>query len=289
MTNTESSPAKVGFRPEFIGSRALTRMTFPHGWLVEHCLVAGQPCVVGGPKKTLKTSVVIDLAISLGTGTPFLNHFDVPARVRAAVLSGESGAAGIQDAARRVAAAKDVSLEKGCWVDWCFRLPRLNRRSDRRLLANYLADRGTRVVVIDPLYLCLLDGTKGLSAANLYEVGPLLRQAAEACLDAGATPVFVHHATKGGTRRAGGAEPLDLDDLAFSGIGEFARQWLLLCRRRPYQPGTGDHQLLLNAGGSAGHSACYEVDVREGVLAADFSGRRWKVTVRPAGERAHDS
>ena len=140
MPNTEAAPAKPGFHPEFIDSRTLDRITFPHGWLVEHCLVAGQPCVVGGPKKTLKTSVVVDLAVSLGTGTPFLNHFPVSTRVRATVLSGESGAAGIQDAARRVAAAKGVTLEKKCGIDWCFRLPRLDRGADRvdvraRLLA----------------------------------------------------------------------------------------------------------------------------------------------------------
>ena len=134
---------------------------------------------------------------------------------------------------------------------------------------------------LDPLSLCLLDGAQAGAASNLYDVGPRLRSAAQACLDAGATPVFVHHTTKGGARQGAGAP--DLEDLAFAGVGAFARQWLLVRRRAPYRPGSGRHQLVLAAGGSAGHSGCWHVDVDEGALQEDFSGRRWRATARPAG------
>jgi len=88
-----------------------------------------------------------------------------------------------------------------------------------------------KVAIIDPLYLCLMGGADRASANNLYEVGPVLFKAAKACLLAGATPVFLHHATKSAKKNA---EPLDLEDLAWAGIGEFARQWLLLNRREPF-------------------------------------------------------
>ena len=39
------------------------------------------------------------------------------------------------------------------------------------------------------------------------------------------------------------------------GVGEFVRQWVLVGRRTPYQPGTGAHDLLLTVGGSAGGPA----------------------------------
>jgi hypothetical protein len=271
---------------EAMDSAAFDDAKFPREWLVKHVLVRGQPGVIGGPKKTLKTSLVIDLAVSIGTGRPFLGKFPVPKRRRVAVLSGESDRASLQETARRVCAARGVSL-LGCDVLWSFRLPCLSLKSDQLVLRRFLHVHKVEVVFIDPLYLCLLGGDRPVAASNLYEVGPVLWQAAAACLGAGATPFFVHHSTKSASKRAtDAAVPLDLDDLAFAGIGEFARQWVLLSRREEFDPRLGRHRLLLTAGGSAGHTGLWEVDVNEGALGDNFAGRKWQVTVREAGRDA---
>jgi hypothetical protein len=243
-------------------------------WLVKGILVAKQPVVIGGPKKSLKTSIALDLAISLGTATPFLGKFAVRRRHRVAVFSGESGNATIRETARRICDAKGLSLGD-CDVFWDFDLPQLNLAKDRKELRAILKELKIDVVVIDPLYLCLL-GSKGSTATNLFEVGRILRRAAKACLDAGATPILIHHAIKGADAKTG---MLDLDSLAFAGIGEFARQWILLGRRFPFKPGSGKHELIMTVGGSAGHSGAWKVDVDEGKLQTDFSGRRWQLSV----------
>ena len=149
-------------------------------------------------------------------------------------------------------------------------------------LQTCLADGRFKVAIIDPLYLCFPGGKAAGGASNLYVMGSLLRGAAAACLHAGATPVFVHHANKGASKGSTAGGGLDLDDLAQTGVGEAARQWLLLNRRGPYPPGTGVHRLRLNVGGSAGHSGLFDVDVDEGRLDGRFGGRRWGVTVRDA-------
>lgn len=264
--------------PKFIKSPTFAAKNYPRSWFVEDILVEGQPAVIGGPKKSLKTTLALDLAISLGTQTPFLGEFNVPKRHRVAVMSGESGEATLQDAARRICQSKGVSLEQDCDVMWAFTLPRFQDSQYRAGLTEMLRENKVKVVIIDPLYLCLLDGAKGASASNLYEIGPLLLRASKACLRAGATPIFVHHATKGGTKRvAGTEEPMDLDDLAFSGIGEFARQWLLVRRAEPYTPGTGEHDLILSAGGSAGHSGCWRLVISEG---RHQGAGKWEVAVQ---------
>src|SRR5262249_35736797 len=160
--------------------------------------------------------------VSLASGRSFLDNFEVPRRARTLVLSGESGEGTLQETARRICRHKCLPL-KACDVRWGFHLPELSSEEDLRKLEAYLRREGVEVVIIDPLYLCLIGGGGGLSTANLFDVGPLLLAITRACLHGGATPIMVHHSRKQGKHQHGSrGAPLDLNDLAFSGFAEFA-------------------------------------------------------------------
>ena len=272
-----SSPEVPADRFRVLSSKQFAAAASPRAWLVEGLLVAGQPAALGGPPKSHKTSVMVDLAVSLGTGTRFLNRFPA-ARRSVLVFSGEGDPDGLRDLADRVSAARGVKLAKAA-VSWCDELPRLYSSTDLNAVAGRIRDVSAAVVVFAPLYLCLLPPGRAELAADLYAVGPILRRAADACRVAGATPVFVHHTNAGGSYPSNAV--LRLSDLAYAGLREFARQWVLLRPARPpARPPAGDprRRYVLTAGGGAGQSGEWDLTIDEGP-AGRADGRGWRVSV----------
>jgi hypothetical protein len=246
-------------------------------YLIEGALVAGQPCVIAGPKKALKTSTLIDMGMSLATGTPFLGRLAVSRAVRVGIMSGESGMATIQETAFRVARAKEIDLRDISGMVWSDAIPQFGSLPHMDATTRFLVDNEIEVLFIDPAYLAMPGGDAG----NLFVQGELLRTMNKLCQDCGAQLVLAHHTRK---NVADPMAPAELEDIAWAGFQEWVRQWCLLSRREPYEPGTGEHRLWLNLGGSAGHSALWAVDVSEGVYDGGRTPRRWCVDVMRAEE-----
>jgi len=244
-------------------------------FLIEGTLVAGQPLVVAGGKKCLKTNILLDAAISLATATPMLGTLTVNRGCRVAVMSGESGLATIQETCRRICRAKGIELRDVPGLIFSPDLPRIDDARHQVALAEFLTADEIELVVLDPAYLCLPSDDNG----NLFAQGNILRTLNEVCSEVGASLALCHH-----TKRTGvdPFQPPELEHIAWAGFQEFARQWWLLGRRERFDPDSdGEHRLWLNVGGSAGFASLWAVDVTEGKYPAP---RRWEVTLNHAAE-----
>src|SRR5207302_1881659 len=134
--NTDNAQT-TGWRANFITSKQLAEGDFRPKWLEKRIFVEKMTAVVGASAKGMKTSLMIDLAVSLGSGTKFLGKFDVDRKVRVAMLSGESGRFTMQETAKRICAARGIDLAD-VDVVWGFELPQLGDMIDMARLEEAL-------------------------------------------------------------------------------------------------------------------------------------------------------
>ena len=245
-------------------------------YLVKGVMVVNQPMIVAGPQKSLKTSLLIDLAITLSCGGCFLGRFPATRAAKVCVMTGESGMATIQETAIRVADAAGRELRDLDTI-WSPDLPKFDDADHHDALKELLTDDEIEVLVIDPAYLSM----PAADAGNVFAQGELLRKMTDVCGDVGVQLVLAHHTKKSTAGER--LHPLALSDIAWSGFAEFARQWILVNRREEYESGSGEHRMWLSVGGSAGHNGLYATDVSEGSYDADNPRPRvWDVTVASA-------
>ena len=272
-----------GVRYTAITSQELATNTYELSYLIDGILVRGQPSIIAGPKKTLKTNISIDLALSLGQAGLFLNRFNVAEAARVGVMSGESGAATIQETARRIAWSKNWTLEHFTNVVWSFDVPQLGQLEHTEALRAFIMEHELEVLILDPTYLMMMG--IGQDAGNLFIVGSFLKSLGELAQETGCTPILCHHLRK---NVAEPYEPAELENIAWAGFQEFVRQWILLNRRVKYDPDNGGHhELWLSVGGSAGHSGLWGINIDEGTRQEE-RGRKWDVEVISSGEAYAD-
>lgn len=267
---------------KIITSAELASGDYAVDYLIDDAMVAGQPLIIAGPPKSLKTMFIVDSAVALSTGGYMLGRFNVTRACRVMVMTGESGMGAVQEAAINVCKAARKWLDENQNLFWSEDLPKFGAPEHLSAIERVLTDYEIEVLFIDPAYLCLPSTDSG----NLMAQGELLRGMAELCRRVGVTMVLCHHTKKNTGRDP--YEPPELPDIAWSGFSEFARQWWLIGRREKYEPGTGSHRLWLSVGGSAGHSGLWAVDVEEG-RRTDPDGRRWEVDVKTAGDARADA
>lgn len=270
---------KAAARPrfEFLSDDEFASGDYRPEWLIKNVLVKGEPAGIGGPMKAMKTSLAVDMAISLATGTPFVGTFEVPRAVPTAIVSCESGQATLVGTRKNVLKAKGFRSDyKSNLLHWCFDAPRFTDEAALELFVGLQADRGVSVAFLDPLYQMLGD----VNAASIFDTGSRLGVVSKMFLAKGITPIILHHAN----RQLMPGKQMQLSNLSHAGFAEFVRQFILVNRKDEYVEGSGYHRLSMSIGGSAGHSGGYVVEIDEGKMEDDFQGRKWEVRVTKASD-----
>ena len=290
-TNGHKPPNRLaGFTPDeepvterprfsFVGLGDLLAGDYRQEFLIRNVLPAGQVGYVCGPAKGCKTTLILDAALSLASGAPFLGYFKPAGTAAVGVITGESGAGNVQETLARMIAAKGIDPEEfGHRASFCFDLPKFNRPGDLRHLQRCIVEHEWRAVFLDPAYLLSIIPPE--HHGNLRGAGDALAPFSQMATDTGCSIVIVDHARKNRPGREW--DPLELSDISGSGGAEFARFYMLVNRTAPYDPErAGHHSLWLSTGGQAGHGGRWNVVIDEG-RRDDPGGRSYCVDVRPA-------
>ena len=252
----------------------------PRTYLVDGFLVEGEPCIIGGGMKTLKTSVAMDMALSIRSGQKFLGEFavtqpDQEFDVLPTILfmSAESGKETLTDLRLRICAAKRLDPDsERAQIEYCAVVPKFTNKKLMDYFRQCLDEITPDVLIVDPAYIAMpSDGSASLSINGeaLYE---MINTARERNI----TFILLAHFKK--NTGASKTKPPTLEDLCGAGYAEAARQWILLKRMTGYK-NDGHHELHVMAGGSAGHDGLYTLHIDEGKRPKEPSDppRRWEI------------
>ncbi len=123
-------------------------------YIVQDIAVANQGGICSGRFKTLKTSVALDLSLSVASGLEFLGRFQVPKQRRVWMLSGESGKSKLRKSAGIMASAKGFNLTD-LGDDWQLstRIPDLTNDAHLSGLRRNVERQRIDVLIIDPSYI----------------------------------------------------------------------------------------------------------------------------------------
>jgi hypothetical protein len=232
--------------------------------LVAGLIRAGEPAVIGGAEKSMKTCLSIDLAAAIATGTPFLGR-EVKRSAPVWAFTAETGLALWTKRFISAVNARGLDGQKVAEAQLTVtnRLESLRTKHGRSELADFIRLAGVAVAIIDPLYLA----TRAMQTSDFVGQGQALRRLVKCITRAGAAPVIVTHLL----RSAVEGVPPALRDLQGCATAAFARSWLLVARCGEYA-GNGEHRLAARTGTSAGH---------HGLLNITFDEWKWAITANP--------
>lgn len=174
--------------------------------LVHGLLHQGTKAILGGSSKTGKTWLLMDLAISVASGTPFLAWPTTAGRVL--FVNMEIQEAFLRQRFQTMFSARTMQAVEGLDV-LTLRGEEVSAADLLRALGNQLRGGGYSLVIIDPIYKLMI----GRSEVGSTGVGVLCSQIERLVVSTGAAVIYAHHYPKGFQ-----ASKRPLDRLGGSGV-----------------------------------------------------------------------
>lgn len=180
-------------------------------WLIDGWLLEAGVLMIAAPPERFKTWLAVDMALSIASGAPFLDHYEVNKRGKVLVIQQEDYGANLYKRFRVVEAHKldkypiepDYSEDGGkisikfnwCPEDLIFFHPdgqlSLDNLESVNMLAKKIEEIRPEVVIIDPFYsLSTTDDYYATAAAQIRQFLKPLRD------KYGCAFVFIHHSKK---------------------------------------------------------------------------------------------
>ncbi len=222
----------------------------PESWLIERLWTAGAAGFVSGPPKALKTWTVLEMAVSVASGTPCFGSFPVPHPGPVLLYAAEDPMSALRLRIQSLARHHGLTIDQVDIRVIAADSLRLDRPGDRDKLAATVDLHHPALVILDPLVR--LHGLDENQAGPMAELLGYIRTLQRTT---GAAVTIVHHARKNSTHSAGQSMRGSSDFYAFlDSLVSLQRRHgrLSLSAEHRSAPGFGPMPLELVAGSQSG-------------------------------------
>lgn len=171
-------------------------------WIVNKWLPSNTCCIVSAPPETYKTWVMMDLAISISTGRPFLGRYPVERTGRVLIVQQEDNYEFIMDRLMQLSDAGEIDEETFKlyqepdihWLDG--KNLTIDNEDSMNQLEAFIVEKRPLVAIIDPMYAFIpLADDYGAGAAKL--INSRLKRLRDMY---GVTFILVHHTSRSAVR-----------------------------------------------------------------------------------------
>lgn len=198
------------------------------GWLVDQVWALGAHGWWAGEEKTFKSTLLMDLAISVASGMPFLGYYDIPSRGPVLMIQEENAPGFMRSKIDRITQSKALGgdVEENANGRSYVKLPKdppvfllnqhrfdLNDQEDMSWLEWWIRANEPKLVILDPFYKV----SGGADENTSVDVSPMLNHIQAISSETETAVIIAHHFKK--------ADDQKRSSRKMSGSGVMGRWW----------------------------------------------------------------